>query len=86
MKEIDKGLHHITINNQVEQSVNFFCEQLQFLLSKNKMGDLLHYEAKVKDLENTLAILNTQSEKIGIKPGELMDAIEEFTEGRPLAR
>lgn len=78
--------HHISINNSIQSEIGVFFNKLNKLLDKNTMVDLMHQEAVNKDLKNTLEILEIESKKIGIKPEELMEWVNDFTKEKPIAR
>lgn len=78
--------HNITINNQIQQEIGHFLDRCNVLVDKNAMVHITHQEAVQKDLAKTLDILNTESEKIGVTPGELIEEIDGFTQDKPIAR
>gem|GEM_PF-4475704 len=63
-----------------------FFNDLENLLDSSTMLHFLHQDAIQKDLKNTLEILEKESEKIGIKPKEIIESIDDYTKEKPMAR
>lgn len=78
--------HTIHITNQVQQGIQDFFQYLQICLDKRAMIHVVHQDAVRKDLIQTLQILEEAGQKIGKNPKEVMKAVEDFVNDKPIAR